>query len=144
MISFHRNRYYISITGIILFIILASLCIYFSYSAVPIGSDNGNVYIESKIYLEEGFDRSYSTLQPLISTVLNAIFIRISDNFPLILISGIFSILIILIIFRFIKLELGTSVALISLILFLLSPLFFERSWHLAPYPWSAPQKGVQ
>jgi len=132
-----RNKFYISLSVIFLFILIASLCIYFSYNAIPIGTDNGNVFIESRIYLEEGFDRGYSSLQPLITTIINAIFLSISNNFPLILLSGIFSILIALLVFRFIQLEIGITAAILSLALFLLSPLFFERTWYLAPYPLS-------
>ena len=137
MMNIRRKSYLVYLIAIILFLLIAFLCLYFSCNAKPIGSDNGNVFIESKIFLEEGFERSYNSLQAPIPVIINALFLSISYNFPLILISGIFSILITLVIFKILRIELGILVALLSLILFLLSPMFFERTWYLSPYPLS-------
>jgi len=117
---------------IILLLLIFFLSIYLSYNFILLDSDSGREFRRAKIFLEEGkIDTG-----PAITQVLYAVFLVWNSYkyMSLRVIQSIFSVLLVLIIFQFIKKETNYIIASISLLFFFFSNVFFEISQLAVPY----------
>jgi len=112
------------------FLLLLVLVGFYSIITIPVGSDNGNVYFEVQHFKNNGFDRAYKTLTPVIPVVLYSILEEY--NIPVLILSCISTILFLISIYLLIKLFFGYKYPIFLIFLF---PIIFERSLYLAPYP---------
>ena len=112
---------------IIVFLILLILLTFYSASIIPTGVDNRNVYYEVQYFIENGFDRGYTTLAPITSIVLYSVIE--TYNIPLLVVSGISTQVFIVSIYLLIKSLFGHKYPFFLIFLF---PIIFERSYYLA------------
>lgn len=123
------------IISIMIFCFIILLVSYLSLNANIYGSDAGRIWQTSKLLIEDGADYPINTLMPLLSTTLYSIFLAIFGyNFQLLIVSGIFTILTLLLLWRFILEITDIRAATISLIIVLLFQQIFIQSYNLRPY----------
>lgn len=122
--------------AIILFTFILLLLVYFSANAIVGDMDGGRIWHFSRLFREQGPAQAFTTLEHPVPVILNATLIGMFGvDFPLVLTQGIFSILVVLLVYVFTKKYIDNRAAVFTPLFFLFSPLFFQRSWYLAPYP---------
>lgn len=130
-LNVHREQ----VLALLIFILIAYICFYFSSQAVILDTDSGRIWHFSKLFLESGPSAAFRTLEVPLPVVLYATFMGMFGyNFPLAIIQGIFSVLIILTVYKFVQRS-NYQIAALPLLLFLFSSEFFVRSASIKPYP---------
>lgn len=115
----------------LLFFLLFSLLLsVYSMITVPVHQDDGNIYYEVIYFLNNGFDRGYATLAPVVTIVLYSLLDVY--NMPLLLLPLVSTVFFIISLYLLMKLFLGYRYPIFLIFLF---PIIFERSWRLSPYP---------
>lgn len=128
-----NNKY---ILFYILSFLVAGIYIFLSMIAIPVGSDPGRIWYFSKIFLDGNLESAFRTLEPFLAVAINALFLGTFGTwFPLTSIQGMSSALTVLLVSSYIFKNYGIKPALISLLLFLSSYIFLDRSADLVPYP---------
>jgi hypothetical protein len=117
-------------------VIISFVYITLSYVSIPIGSDPGRLWRLSKIFLSGDIQNAFMSLEPFLPVSLYASLLGIGGlQFPLTLVQGIASALIVLLVFNYLFKNYGKVVSTFSLVLFLASFTFIDRSINLIPYP---------
>ncbi len=115
--------------------IFAAFILYLSYSTVPIGSDMGRVWRFSKIFLNSP-QESFATLEPFLPVSLyGTLFGLAGTQFPLALVQGISSVLVVLVICNYLYKRYGFTAGVMPLLITGSSYQFLERATSLVPYP---------
>jgi hypothetical protein len=110
--------------------------IYLSLMALAVGSDPGRLWRLSKIFLEGDVIGAFRSLEPFVPVTLNATMMGIGGlEFPITVVQGLASALILLLITNYIYQRHGLHASLITTMLFFFSYLFVDRSTNLIPYP---------
>jgi hypothetical protein len=121
---------------VILSIVVSFLFLAISLISIPVGSDPGRVWYFSKAFLDGNTFEAFRTLEPFLSVSVNALFLgTFGLDFPLISIQGVASTLTVLLLTNFLYKNYGLKTAAVSLILFISSYTFLDRSTDLVPYP---------
>lgn len=129
--SYYNSR----IISFIVFSFISILIFYMSLNAHFYGSDVGRIWQTSKMLIEEGYNYPVNTLMPLLSTTVYSIFfVFFGYDFPLPVISGLFTILALMLIWRFVYEETDLNIATISLLFILLATPIFAQSYDARPY----------
>lgn len=118
-----------------IFVVLIAL-LGISFLSIPIGSDPGRIWYFSKIFLTSGAASAFSTLEPWVSVTLYASLMSLfGGEFPLAVIQGISSGLVLLTVFNYLYKSFGLRPAFYSVLIFCSSFIFWERATSQVPYP---------
>lgn len=128
------QRDYLRISTLLILIVLVfSVCFYFSSKAAIIDSDSGFEYTNAQNVLENKGLEHGPVVQQLLYALILGIFGR--DYRNILVFQSIFTTLLVLVTFLFVRRKTSFNVAIIASLLFLFFPLLYWGTYTLKPYP---------
>lgn len=108
----------------------------FAAQSIVADSDGGRIWHFAKVMLEDGTGPAFRSLEMPLPVALYAYLLGMFGyGFPLPLLQALFSVLIVIVVFKLAVKHFSATAAALSIMLFLLSYEFFSRSTSIKPYP---------